>query len=136
MGLCLRGPTLRFPQPLLYICNQTFIVNNSFSYVSAPEGLYFACALGLSTYIIADNFLTNGDYCVLVRLVPRLTIHEPEDLLHFWERGTSLPRSKREPISAITLAVTLGLGAMGAGTGITSLITSQQQYAQLSLAVD
>ena len=47
-----------------------------------------------------------------------------------------MPRYKREPISAITLAVILGLGATGAGTGIASLVTSQQQYAQLSLAVD
>ena len=41
-----------------------------------------------------------------------------------------------EPISAVTLAVILGLGAAGAGTGIASLVTSQQQYTQLSLAVD
>lgn len=39
-------------------------------------------------------------------------------------------------MSAITLTVILGLGAAGAGTGIASLITSQQQFNQLSLAVD
>ena len=43
---------------------------------------------------------------------------------------------KREPISAVTLAVILGLGAAGTGMGITSLVTSQQQYTQLHLAVD
>ena len=136
IGLCLRGPALRFPQPLQYTCNQTLIVNISFSYISAPEGFYFACSLGLTTYIVTNNFLIKDDYCVLVRLVPRLTIHESENLLHFWEQGAIMPRYKREPISAITLAVILGLGATGAGTGIASLITSQQQYAQLSLAVD
>ena len=36
----------------------------------------------------------------------------------------------------MTLALILGLGAAGAGTGIASFVTSQQQYTQLSLAVD
>ena len=63
-------------------------------------------------------------------------IRESENLFHFWEQGAIMPRYKREPILVITLAVVLGLGATGAGTGIASLITSQQQYAQLSLAVD
>ena len=41
-----------------------------------------------------------------------------------------------EPISAVTLAVILGLGTTGTGTGIASMVTFQQQYTQLSLAVD
>ena len=36
----------------------------------------------------------------------------------------------------MNLAVILGLGTTGTGTGIASLVTSQQQYTQLSLAVD
>jgi hypothetical protein len=36
----------------------------------------------------------------------------------------------------VTLALILGLGAAGAGTGIASFVTSQQQYTKLSLAVD
>lgn len=49
IGLCLRGPALKFPQPLLKICNQTIVVNTSYLYISAPKGHYFACALGLTT---------------------------------------------------------------------------------------
>lgn len=57
------------------------------------------------------------------------------EFLQFWERGTSM-RTKREPITAVTLAVLLGLSAVGTGTGVASLITSQQSYHQLSAAID
>lgn len=96
-----------------------------------------ACATGLTTYIVVTTFIKNKDYCVLVELYPRLRIYNPETFLTFWERGGEISnRQKREPITAITLAVLLGLGTAGAGTGIASLVTSQQYYNQLSSAID
>ena len=86
--------------------------------------------------MVTQTFLDDRDYCVVVQLLPKLTVHHAEDLLQFWESDTDLPHDKREPISAVTLAVILGLGDTGTGTGIASLVTSQQQYTQLSLAVD
>ena len=86
--------------------------------------------------MVTQTFLNERDYCVLVQLLPKLTVHHAEDLLRFWERGTDLPGDKRKPISAVTLAVILDLDATGAGTSTASLVTSQQQYTQLSLAVD
>ena len=86
------------------------------------------------------DFLKHHDYCVLVPLLPRLSIHEPQDILNFWdERPDTSHRAKREPISAITLAVILGLGAAGTGTGIASLTFTQQNQNhlhQLSAAID
>lgn len=124
------------PAPLMPICNQTIIVNRTSQYLVAPNATCFACSIGLTPYIVIQTFLSHKDYCVLVQLLPRLIICPADELLKFWERGTLLPRNKREPLTAITLAVVLGLGAAGAGTGIASLVTSQQQYAQLSLAID
>lgn len=45
-------------------------------------------------------------------------------------------RPKREAITAITLAVVLGLGAAGAGTGIGALVTGKQDMYLLSTAID
>ena len=103
---------------------------------AAPLDAYFACSKGLTTFIPTAEFLIGRDYCVLVWLMPRLTVHSPEELLPSWDREY---RSKREPISTITLAIVLGLGAAGTGTGIASLVTSDDHYAQLmqlSQAVD
>ena len=88
------------------------------------------------TYYLCSYFLDDRDYCVVVQLLLKLSVHHEKDLLQFWKCDTDLPRDKREPISAVTLAVILGLGAAGTGMGITSLVTSQQQYTQLHPAVD
>ena len=73
----------------------------------------------------------------MTKLLPYLTVHPPDDFLRFWERGSILPsRHRREPITAVNLAVILGLGAAGPGTGIASLMISNQQCSQLSMAID
>ena len=137
LGLCLLGPHMLPPKALIEVCNRTLLVNGSFQYISAPNNAYLACFSGLTTFIVTSTFLTNHDYCIEVTLLLHLTFHEAEEFLGFWELGTMLPsRAKREPITAVTLAVILGLGTAGAGTGIASLITSNQQYAQFSAAVN
>jgi hypothetical protein len=72
-------------------------------------------------------------------IVPNLRIHDSDDLLGFWERGTELPhKTKREPVTAVILAVLLGLRATRTGTGIASLVTSQQNvqhYHELKAAI-
>ena len=90
---------------------------------------YLACSQGLTTFISTSRFLQSKDYCDLVRLLPCITVHAPEALLPNWEEKS---HPKREPVSAITLAVVLGLEAAGAGTGIASLITSIQQNTHLT----
>ncbi|EGW07566.1 Envelope glycoprotein [Cricetulus griseus] len=125
------------PNPLSQTCNQTLIVNSSFLYISTFNNSYLVCSSGLTTYIVNSVFLSKRDYCVLVQLLPCLTIHDPDIFLYFWDRGTALQsRPKKEPITAIILAVILGLGAKGAGTGIASLVTSNKQYAQLSTTIN
>ncbi|GAB1289448.1 Envelope polyprotein [Apodemus speciosus] len=137
LGSCLLGQNMLPPRQLIDICNQTITVDSTKTYLKAPDHAYFACSTGLTTYIITAQFLQAKDYCVQIQLYPKLSIYRPETFLNFWERGTELPhRAKREPITAITLAVILGLGAADAGTGIASLVTSHQYYNQLSEAID
>ena len=75
----------------------------------------------------------------MIQLFPNLRIHDSDDLLGFWEKGTELPRRrKREPVTVVTLTVLLGLWATGTGTGIDSLVTSQQnaqRYHELNASI-
>uniref|UniRef100_A0A7N4PJM8 Envelope glycoprotein n=1 Tax=Sarcophilus harrisii TaxID=9305 RepID=A0A7N4PJM8_SARHA len=137
LGLCLLGPPMLPPLQLEGICNRTVTITTSSTYVAAPNNSYFACSSGLTTFVVTSSFISNRDYCVEVSLLPHLTIRYPDEFLRFWEQGTDHSvREKREPLTAVTLAVLIGLGAVGTGTGIASFVTSNTQYAQLSAAID
>ena len=129
LSTCILGHRMLLPTSLQPICNETLIVNQTFSCVAAPQSTYLACSQGLITFISTSRFLESKDYYDLVRLLPCLPVHDPEALLPNWEEKS---HHKREPVSAITLAVVLGLEAAGPGTGIASLITSNQQYTHLT----
>ena len=83
IGFCLLGPSMLPPQALLEVCNQTIIVEATSRYLGAPNGTYLACSTGLTTYIVTQTFLDDRDYCVVVQLLPKLTVHHAEDLLQF-----------------------------------------------------
>ncbi|XP_015441518.1 uncharacterized protein LOC107195369 [Pteropus alecto] len=133
IGLCIHSTSLLLPPELLPICNTSHTPLTQHHFLVAPQGMYFACSFGITPSIVPQLLVENHEYCVLVVLLPKVSIHPPEDLIPFYH---SAPRVKREPVTAITLAVLLGLGATGAGTGIASIITTNQQFHTLSLAID
>lgn len=133
IGLCIHSPLLRLPPQLVPICNSSFSPPLSYEFLVAPNGTYFACSFGITPSVNPRLLISNNEYCVLVMLMPKIFIHPTEDLLPYYSGST---RTKREPVTAITLSVLLGLGAAGAGTGIASIITSKQQYYALSQAID
>jgi hypothetical protein len=71
------------PQALLEVCNQTIIVNDTSRYLGAPNATYLPCSTELTTYVVTQTFLADRDYCVLVQLLPKLTVHHAEDILQF-----------------------------------------------------
>ena len=68
-----------------------------------------------------------------MQLIPKLVYHSGKKILN--RLGSTNPRSKREPITTLTLAGLLGLGLVGAGTGISSLIIQDKNYGTLRAAI-
>ena len=69
-----------------------------------------------------------------MQLIPKLVYHSGKKILN--RLGSTNPRSKREPITTLTLAALLELGLAGAGTGISSLVIQDKNYGTLRAAID
>lgn len=139
LGLCV---TLITP-PLQYahLCNLTLAPGKNSQYLLPPNDAWWVCLDGLTPCLSTETFSPiKSDFCILVQLVPRLIYYRSEEFFHLWDQSSDLSptlvRQRREPISAITISVLLGLGAVGAGTGISSLVLSKSRYQELSATID
>ncbi|XP_052494354.1 MLV-related proviral Env polyprotein-like [Budorcas taxicolor] len=107
------------------------------TYVIPETGGWWVCSqTGLTPCLHLAVFNQSREFCVMVVVVPKITYHPEEVLYNFWDRDTPAPRYKREPVTAITLAMLFALGAAGTGTGIASLTTQQQGLITLRAAID
>ena len=121
------------PQTYQHLCNATDSIK-TIEHLVPPQENCWAYSMGLAPCIHRQVLNDSKDFCVLVLLVPQLFYHSNDKLLLKLEKAS--PWSKREPVSALTLTVLLGLGAAGAGTGISSLIVQNQHYSSLRAAID
>ena len=127
-GLCIGN----VPQTYQHLCKS---INSTVTnkYRVPPQDNWWACSTGLAPCVHRQVLNNSKDFCVLVLLVPRLFYHSNNKILPKLEASH---RSKREPVSALTLTALLGLGAARAGTGISSLIMQNQHYSSLRAAID
>lgn len=129
IGTCLG----HVPDSHKHLCNQTDQINTT-SYYVPPNNGWWACSTGLTPCVHGHVLTQINDYCILVHLMPRILYHDYDGFIDQWDKK---PRwIKREPVTAITLTVLLGLGVVGAGTGVAALSTQHYQYNQLRAAID
>ena len=108
-GLCIGN----VPQTYQHLCKS---INSTVTnrYLVPPQDNWWACSTGLAPCVHRQVLNNSKDFCVLVLLVPRLFYHSNNEILPKLEASH---RSKREPVSALTLTVLLWLGASGAELG-------------------
>ena len=112
----------------------TNLTNSTHQWIIPPENGWWACSAGLTPCAHQAALKTSQDFCVLVHLIPRLNYYSEELQPRLETPGQY--KVKREPITALTLIVLLGLGAIGTGSGIAALMLQDKQYNQLRAAID
>ncbi|KAF0877641.1 ENV2 protein, partial [Crocuta crocuta] len=118
-----------------HLCSHTEqILDNG--YIIPPNQGWWACSMGLTPCVHSAVLNHNKDFCVLVQLVPLVVYHANEEIITSLNGSSYLMRTRREPITALTLTVLLGLGVTGAGTSISALATQSKNYQDLRMAID
>lgn len=118
-----------------HLCNETLTVPRETVYLLPPKNAWWACSTDLAPCVHSQVLNSSKEgFCILLHLIPKLVYHSGEKILN--RLGSTNPRSKREPITTLTLAALLGLGLAGAGTGISSLVIQDKNYGTLRAAID
>ncbi|KAF0883469.1 ENV1 protein, partial [Crocuta crocuta] len=97
---------------------------------------WWACSTGLTPCVHGTTLNNTKSFCVLVQLVPRILYHTDEELFQAITGAKPSKWTKREPFTALTLSVLLGLGLAGTGTGISALAVQSSSYNHLRAAID
>ncbi|XP_062036246.1 LOW QUALITY PROTEIN: MLV-related proviral Env polyprotein-like [Lepus europaeus] len=111
-GLCVGSVPPRYQG----LCNKTMTLKPGAYYLTGPDGLYWACNTGLTPCLAGQAHNQTHEWCVMVEVWPRVTLHNSEEVYQHYEGNL---RFRREPVS-ITLALILGgltVGGIGAGIG-------------------
>uniref|UniRef100_A0A8C3PP08 Envelope polyprotein n=1 Tax=Calidris pygmaea TaxID=425635 RepID=A0A8C3PP08_9CHAR len=108
--------------------NQAQNFASDIKWILPSPGAWWVCSITgltpcLSTAVLKKNA---SEFCVQVTVIPRILLHGEEAMYLHWSK-LEHKISKREPISAVTVATLLGLGVTGTATGITSLVHQQQK---------
>ncbi|NXT39357.1 ENV1 protein, partial [Pelecanoides urinatrix] len=100
------------------------------------EGGWWICSkTGLTPCLSLTVFNENKEFCIQITVVPRILYHLQETVFKHWDQEDHRIQ-KQEPLTAITLAMIIGLGTAGAATGITSLVQQNKGFTSLRAAVD
>uniref|UniRef100_A0A8C6XJT1 Envelope protein n=1 Tax=Naja naja TaxID=35670 RepID=A0A8C6XJT1_NAJNA len=129
-GTCIGKVPTQYKQ----YCNTTHSTINTTLFYIPPRNGRWACSTGLTACAHGHVINTTG-FCILVQVMPCIYIHTEEDIYNTYS-GSELIRHKREPISTLTVALLVGLGLTGAGTGIASFAHQYSQYHNLRAAID
>ncbi|NWU05918.1 ENV1 protein, partial [Cephalopterus ornatus] len=105
-------------------------------WVIPSEGGWWICSkTGLTPCLSLAIFNESKEFCIQVTVILQVLYHTGELVFDHWDNNKHRIQ-KREPLTAITTAMLLGLGTAGAATGITSLVQQNKGLSSLRAGVD
>lgn len=126
----------RVPREKANLCNITETGYQPHRWLIPATNTRWVCSsLGVTPCLSLMLLNLSHDFCIQVVIIPRILYHS-EEYLYIQHAVSEYHLTKREPITAVTLATLMILGAAGAGTGIASLVKQSQEFTSLRIAVD
>ncbi|NXC34441.1 ENV1 protein, partial [Campylorhamphus procurvoides] len=111
------------------------VSNPKGKWIVPQQGGWWICSkTGITPCISTVVSNLTKEVCIQVDMIPKILYHAGPEMFEHWTRTPN--RKKREPITALTIATLFGLGAVGAGMGITAIARQNQGFVELRAAVD
>lgn len=124
------------PKDRKELCSDTQEINQIHQWLIPANNTRWVCSsIGATPCLSLKLLNASHDFCVQVVIVPRILYHS-EEYMYTHHTVAAYHLIRREPVTAITIATLMTLGAAGAGTGIASLIKQSQEFTSLRIAVD
>lgn len=126
------------PRSKQHLCNKTVQgpSGRQADWLLPAENAKWVCSqTGVTPCLSTKVFDWTKEFCIQVIVVPRVIYH-PESFMYNSQASSLHHIQKREPFTALTVAILMVTGAAGAGTGIASLVQQNQGFQSLRIAVD
>uniref|UniRef100_A0A663EJ32 Integrase catalytic domain-containing protein n=1 Tax=Aquila chrysaetos chrysaetos TaxID=223781 RepID=A0A663EJ32_AQUCH len=103
--------------------------------IPANNTKWVCSTMGVTPCLLLEKFDGSSEYCVQVTIVPKIFYHS-EDSVYDSHITPEHHLSKREPLTALTIATLMIIGGAGIGTGVASLVQQSKELGALRMAVD
>ncbi|NXM01884.1 ENV2 protein, partial [Tyrannus savana] len=124
------------PQHKRQLCVREVHYTAQAKWLIPADNTKWACSsTGLTPCISLKVFDKSSEYCVQVTMIPKIYYHA-ENYVYDSMTVPDHHLTKREPITALTIALLMLAGGARAGTGIASLVRQNKEFGALKVAID
>ncbi|NXX98132.1 ENV1 protein, partial [Centropus bengalensis] len=118
------------------LCANETQYKTSAKWLIPTENARWVCStIGVTPCLSLGKFNESPEYCVQVSIVPKFFYHS-EELAYNSQTTPEHHLSKREPLTALTVATLMIIGHAGMGMGVASLVQQSKEFSALRVAVD
>uniref|UniRef100_A0A8B9F307 Envelope protein n=1 Tax=Amazona collaria TaxID=241587 RepID=A0A8B9F307_9PSIT len=123
----------KVPKHIERLCVNKTLDRAPAKWLIATENAEWVCStIGVTPCLSLEKFNESSEYCVQVSIVPKVFYHS-EEFAYDAQITPEHHRSKREPLTELTVAALIGAGT---GTAVASLVQQSKEFSAWRAAVD